>query len=111
MISQSVDSPIVGDDLILTCTVTVASGVSSSLVRVNWNSQDSMLPPSNISSTNMNGSQYTRMITFSPLLSGNRGQYTCSVSVNDFDKANNSNNTMVVVNGESAFIRWTLNNY
>ena len=98
------DNPNVGDDLILTCTVTVASGVSSSLVRVSWNSQDSILPLSNISSTSINRSQYTRTITFSPLLSGNRGQYICLVSVNGFDEANNSNSTMVEVNGKFALL-------
>ena len=36
IISQSVDSPNVGQNHILTCTVTVPSGVSSSLVQVNW---------------------------------------------------------------------------
>ena len=40
------------------------------------------------------------MITFSPLLSGDGGQYTCSVSVNDFDEADNSDSVMIVVNGK-----------
>ena len=100
MISQSRDSPNVGDNLILICTVTVASGVSSSLVMVNWNTQDTMLPPSSISNTTVSGLQYTRMITFSPLLSNNSGQYICSVSVNGFNEASNSDSVMVEVNGK-----------
>ena len=100
MISQSVDSPNVGDDLTLTCTVTVASGVSSPLVMVNWNSQDSILPSSSISNTSINGLQYTRTITFLPLLSSNSGQYNCSGSVNGFDEASNSDSIIVEVNGK-----------
>ena len=100
MISQSEDSPNVGDNLILICTVTVASGVSSSLVMVNWDTQDTMLPSSSISNTSVSGLQYTRMITFSPLLSDDGGQYTCSVSVIGFDEADNSDSVMVSVNGK-----------
>ena len=100
-ISQSVGSPNVGENHILTCTVTVASGVSSSLVEVNWSGGASLSdsPRVTISDVTNNGSQYTTMITFSPLLSRDGGQYTCSVSVNGFDEADNSDSVMIVVNG------------
>ena len=100
MISQSVDSPNVGDNHIITCIVTVVEGVSSSLVMVNWDRQDLTSPSSIIGMTVNNGLEYTRMITFSPLLSGDRGQYICSASVTGFDEADNSENAMVVVNGK-----------
>ena len=95
------DSPNVGQNHNLTCTVTVASGTSSSLVMVNWSGGYSLSESSRvtISDQTNNGLQYTRMITFSPILSRDSGQYTCSVSVADFDEANNSNTVMVVVNG------------
>ena len=104
MISQSVDSPNVGDILILNCTVTVTSGVSS-LVMVNWDRQDLTSPSSSISNTSISGSQYTRTITFSPLLSDDGGQYTCSGSVDGFDEANNSASVMVAVNGECTLVQ------
>ena len=99
-ITRSDPEPVSGLDYTLICTVTVTSGVSSSLVMVNWNRQDSILPPSSISNTSISGSQYTRTITFSPLLRGHGGQYTCSVSVVDFVEASNSDSELVMVNGK-----------
>ena len=102
-ISQSVDSPNVGQNYILTCTVTVASGVSSSLVEVNWSGGASLLdsPRVTISDVTNNGLQYTTMITFSPLYSRDGGQYTCFVSVDGFDEADNLDSIIiVVVNGK-----------
>ena len=100
------DSPNVEDNFILTCTVTVASGVSSSLVMTNWSGGDSLSESSRvtISDQTNNGLQYTRMITFSSLRSRDRGQYTCTVSVTDFDEANNSNSVMIMVNGKCMYI-------
>ena len=96
------DSPNIGQNHILTCTVTVASGVSSSLVEVNWSGGASLSdsPRVTISNVTNNGLQYTTMITFSPLLSRDGGQYTCSVSVDGFDEADNSNNIMVMISGK-----------
>ena len=101
-ISQSVDSPNVGQNHILTCTVTVASGVSSSLVQVNWSEGVSLSdsPRVTISDVTNNGLQYTTMIIFSSLYGTDGGQYTCSASVDGFDKADNSNSIMVMVNGK-----------
>ena len=101
-ISQSVDSPNVGQNHNVTCTVTVANGVSSSLVVITWSGGDSLSESSRvtISDQTNNGLQYTRMITFSPILSRDRGRYTCSVSVAGFDEATNLNTAMVVVNGK-----------
>ena len=84
----------------LTCTVTVAPGVSPSLVMINWDRQNFASPSSNISDISINGLEYTRTITFSPLFRNDGGQYTCSASVNGFSEANTSRGTMVVVNGK-----------
>ena len=96
------DSPNIEQTYILTCTVTVVNGTSSSLVMVNWSGGDSLSESSRvtISDQTNNGLQYTRMITFSPILSRDRGQYTCSVSVFFFSEANNSDSVMVVVSGK-----------
>ena len=102
-ISQSVDNPNIGLNYTLTCTVTVAKGVSSSLVVIDWSGGDSLSESSRviISDQTNNGVQYTRTVTFSPLLSIDGGEYTCSVSVNGFGEANNSDSVTVVVTGKS----------
>ena len=96
------DSPNIGQNHILTCTVTVANGTSSSRVMVNWSGGDSSSESLRvtISDQTNNGLQHTRMITFSPILSRDRGQYTCSVSVTGFIEADNSDTIMVMVSGK-----------
>ena len=96
------DSPTNDTNHTLICTVTVVSGVSSSLVMVNWSREDSLSesPRVTISDQTNNGLQYTRMMTFSPILIRDRGQYICTVSVTGFDEADNSNSVMIVVNGK-----------
>ena len=96
------DSPNVGQNHILTCTVTVPSGVSSSLVKVKWSGAASLSdsPRVTVSHVTDHVLRYTTMITFSPLHSRDGGQYTCSVLVDGFDEADNSNNIMVMVNGK-----------
>ena len=103
VISQLVDNPNIGQNHVLTCTVTVAKGVSSSLVVIDWSGGDSLSESSRviISDQTNNGVQYTRTVTFSPLLSIDGGEYTCSVSVNGFAEANNSDIAAVVVTGKS----------
>ena len=94
--------PYIGQTHNLTCTVTVVNGVSSSLVMINWSGGDSLSESSRVTISNQtnNGLQYTRMITFSPILSRDRGQHTCSVSVTGFSEANNSDSIMVIVSGK-----------
>ena len=101
-IIQSLGRFVSGLDTVVTCTATVANGVLSSLVNVNWSGGASLSdsPRVIVSDVTNNGLQYTTMITFSPLLSRDGGQYTCSVSVNDFDEADNSDSVMIVVNGK-----------
>ena len=91
-----------GLDTVLNCTAIVANGVPSSLVNVNWSGGASLSdsPRVTISDVTNNGSQYTTMVTFSPLLSRDGGQYNCSVSVNGFDEADNSDSVMIMVNGK-----------
>ena len=96
------DSPNIRQKHNLTCTVTVVNGTSSSLVMVNWAGGDSLSESSRVTISNQtnNGLQYTRMIIFSPILSRDRGQYNCSVSVNGFSEADNSKSVMVMVSGK-----------
>ena len=97
-VSQSEEGSVSGLNHTLYCTVTLVNGASS-FVMVNWDREDSA---SFLSSDNMtvdNGTQFTRTITFIPLLNANSGQYTCSVSVNGFSEANNSDTVTIVVNG------------
>ena len=100
-IYQSVYRPYIGQKQHLTCRVTVANGVSSSLVVVNWSGGDSLSESSRvtISDQTNNGLQYTRMITFSPILSRDRGQYRCFVSITGFNEAVNSRTVMIEVRG------------
>ena len=102
MTSQMSDGSISGLDLNLTCTVSVVSGVSSNLVMISWTTGGSSLsssPRVTVSDQTIDGLVYTRTVTFSPLLNGDGGQYTCSVSVTGFDEASISDNMMVGVNG------------
>ena len=103
------DSPNIGQAHNLTCTVTVANGVSSSLVVINWSGGDSLSESSRvtISDQTNKGLQYTRMITFSPILSRDRGQYRCSVSVTGFSEADNSDSIMVIVSGKCVATKLT----
>ena len=102
MITQSNEVSVSGQDQILTCTVTVVEGISSSLVIVQWNGGNSLSesPRVTVSGQTNNGLQYTRMITFSPSLTDDSGEYTCSVSVTGFDEADNSNSVMISVEGK-----------
>ena len=98
MIAQSNEESVSGINQILTCTVTVVEGISASLVMVQWNGVDSSDSPRvTISDQTNNGLQYTRMITFSPSLTDDDGEYTCSVSVTGFGEADNSNSVMISV--------------
>ena len=95
-VSQSEEGSVSGLNHTLYCTVTLVNGVSSSLVMVNWDREDSA---SNYIMTVDNGTQFTRTITFIPLLNANGGQYTCSVSVTGFSEADSSDTVTIIVNG------------
>ena len=101
VISQSLNGSNSGLNHTLTCTVIVANGVSSSLVIISWieGSLLSSSPRITVSDETNVGVVYTRIVTFSPLLNGDGGQYTCSASLTSVDEASNSDSVMVVVNG------------
>ena len=99
-VSQSSEGSVSGLNHTLTCIATVVNGVSPSLVMVNWDREDTATIISNDTMSVSDGLQYTRMITFSPILSRDRGQYICSVSVTGFSKADNSYTIMVMVSGK-----------
>ena len=101
VISQSLDGSISGLNHTLICTATVVNGVSPSLVMISWTGGSSLpsSPRVAISDQSNVGLVYTKAVTFSPLLNGDGGQYTCSVSVTGFDEAITSDNVLVMVNG------------
>ena len=102
IISQSVGTSVSGLNHTLTCTVIVVNGVQSHLVMINWtgSSSSSSSPRVTITDQTDVGLAYTRTVIFSPLLNGDGGQYTCSVTVGGYDEADSTKNTMVVVNGK-----------
>ena len=68
---------------------------------VQWSGGDSSESPRvTVSDQTNNGLQYTRMITFSPSMTDDSGEYTCSVSVLGFDEADNSDSVTVMVDGK-----------
>ena len=82
-IMQSPGRLVSGLDTVLNCTATVANGVSSSIVNVNWTGGGSL-------------SDSPRVIASD--VTNNGLQYTCSVSVDGFDEADNSDSVMIVIN-------------
>jgi len=103
-ITQSMDGAVSGQELTLTCTVTVVDGVESN-VTISWTGPLSSSPLSSsprvtISDQTNNVVVYTRTVTFSPVLNGDGGQYNCSVVVTGFDEASNFDDVMVLVNSK-----------
>ena len=99
-ISESTEGSVSGLTHTLTCTTTLANGVLPSLVTISWSggslSQSSRVI---VSDQTTNGSHYTRTVTFSPLLNNDREPYTCSVAVDGFDEAQNSDAILIAING------------
>ena len=104
-ISQSVEGSVIGLPHTLICTAIVVTGVSPSLVRVDWNGSTSLLesPRVAIFDQTSSGSQYRlkfgRTVTFSPLLGHDVGEYICSVKVTGFDRIGSSESVIVMANG------------
>jgi len=117
-ISQSVEGSVIGLTHTLICTAIVVTGVSPSLVKVNWSGTTSLSesPRVIVFDQTYTGSQYRlrfgKALTFSPLLGHDAGEYTCSVMVTGFDRVGNSKSVMVMANGmyisepESISIFW-----
>jgi len=97
LITQSVKGAVIGENHIITCTVTVTNGISSSLVMISWTGGSSLSdsPRVTISDQTNTGIVYIKTVTFSPLLSVDGGQYNCSVSVTGFDEANSSSSVIL----------------
>jgi len=97
IITQSKEGAVNEENHNLTCTVTVVSGVQSDLVKISWTGSSSISSSPRVTITDQTnvGLVYTRTVIFSPLLNGDGGQYTCSVTVTGFVEANSSSNVMV----------------
>ena len=101
VISQSVDTSVCEPNHTLTCTVTVVDGVQSDLVMISWTGGSSLSSSPQVTITDQTnvGLVYTRTVIFLPVLNGDSGQYTCSVTVTGFDEADSSSSVIAVVNG------------
>ena len=83
----------------------MVTGVSPSLVKVDWNGSTSLLesPRVAIFDQTSTGSQYRlkfgRTLTFSPLLGHDVGEYICYVKVTGFDRIRSSESVIVMANG------------
>ena len=81
--------------------MTIVNGVQSDLVIISWSGSSSLSSSPRVTITDQTnvGLMYTRTVIFSPLLNGDGGQYTCSVSVTGFNEADSADNIIVMVNG------------
>ena len=104
-ISQSVEGSIIGLPHTLICTAIVVIGVSPSIVKIEWSGSTSLSESPRVAIFNQSstGSQHRlkfgRTVTFSPLLSHDIGEYTCSVTVTTFDRIGDSQSVMVMAYG------------
>ena len=97
---QSSEESVSGLNHFLICRARVVNGVSPSLVMVNWDREVAVTIILNDTMPDSDGLRFTRIIMFSPILTTNGGQHTCSVSVDGFSEADNSADLMVVVTGK-----------
>ena len=106
-ISQSVGGSVIGLPHTLICTAIVVTGVSPSLVKVDWSGSTSLSESSRVTIFNLtrtesqNRLKFGRTVTFTPLLGHDVGEYTCSVVVTGFKRIENSESVMVMTNGMS----------
>ena len=105
-ISQSVEGSVIGLPHTLICTVIVVTGVSPSLVKVDWTGSTSLLELPRVaifdqtSSRSPHKLKFGRAVTFSPLLGHDVGEYACSVIVTGFNSVGDSKNVTVMANGK-----------
>ena len=103
-ISQSVEGSVIGLPHTLICTAIVVTGVSPSLVKVDWNGSSLLESPrvaifDQTSTGSQNRLKFGRTVTFSPLLAHDVGEYICSVKVTGFDRIGSSESVIVMANG------------
>lgn len=105
-VSKVMEKSFSGLTQVLTCTATVINAIPSSLVVLKWTKHDDGSntsfpepPRVTISNQTITGSQYTKVVRFSPLLNKDGGHYTCSVSVDGFTEASNQYTILISVNG------------
>ena len=85
----------------LECTFLVPDGVSPFLVNITWIGSPLLSESPRIVESNLtnNGSLYTRIITFVPLLNRDIGKYFCFAEITGFDETMSSENLTVIANG------------
>ena len=83
--SDSIQGAMVGNPLMIECTVSTVSGVESNLVMISWMGPggDTITNDSRvtISPTSSSGNNYTSSIQFTYLMERDNGIYACNVSI------------------------------
>ena len=110
-VSQSIEGSVIGLPHTLICTVTVVVGVSPSLVKIDWTGNSSLSEAPRVTIFDQTTTRshdrliFERIVAFSPLLSHDIGEYTCSVMVTGFDEAGNLESAIVMANGKYQITR------
>ena len=100
-VSQSIEGSVIGLPHTLICTVTVVVGVSPSLVKIDWTGNSSLSEAPRVTIFDQTTTRshdrliFERIVTFSPLLSHDIGEYTCSVMVTGFDNIKSSESAYI----------------
>ena len=111
-VSQSIEGSVIGLPHSLICTVTVVVGVSPSLVKIDWTGNSSLSESPRVTIFDQTTTRshdrliLERIVTFSPLLDLDIGEYTCSVMVTGFDGIGNLESAIVMANGKYQITRY-----
>lgn len=106
-VSQSTDYPVSGQLYNLTCRA-AARGISPSLVMLEWTKYDSEtfeyvpIPVSSrvtLSDQMTDTEQFTKAVTFSPIVRSDTREYLCTVIVFGYPHGYNSQNVVIGTNG------------
>ena len=103
--SQPVEGSVIGLPHTLVCTAIVVTGVTQSLVKIEWSGSTSLSESPRVSISNQSSTEsqhrlkFEKAVTFSPLLGHDIGEYTCSVMVTGFERVGDSESIMVMANG------------
>ena len=111
-VSQSMEGSVIGLPHSLICTVTVVVGVSPSVVKIDWTGNSSLSESPRVTIFDQTTTRshdrliLERIVTFSPLLDLDIGEYTCSVMVTGFDGIGNLESAIVMANGKYQITRY-----
>ena len=110
-VSQSIEGSVIGLPHTLICAVAVVVGLSPSLAKIDWTGNSSLSEAPRVTIFDQTTTRshdrliFERIVAFSPLLSHDIGEYTCSVMVTGFDEAGNLESAIVMANGKYQITR------